>query len=111
MPQVSPDAALVTGLNHAGFMLYSGMNVLVGFLFKLGKVKEVPAAQRNPEQQTVTTSDMRGDRRTLVADSFIPATMALIYLCIVLYFKTIGGYKTVHIKPEEIAGGVEAPVR
>jgi MFS family permease len=78
---------------------------------KLGKVKEVPAAQRNPEQQTVTTSDMRGDRRTLVADSFIPATMALIYLCIVLYFKTIGGYKTVHIKPEEIAGGVEAPVR
>ncbi len=38
MPQVSPDAALVTRLNHAGFTLYSGMNVIVAFLFKLGIV-------------------------------------------------------------------------
>jgi len=41
-----------------------------------------------------------GDRKTLRADSFIPATMALIYLCILFYFKSIGGYKAVKITPE-----------
>ena len=38
-----------------------------------------------------------GDRKTLVADSFLPATMAAIYLALLLYFKAIGGYKPVHI--------------
>jgi len=46
-----------------------------------------------------------------VADSAIPATMAVIYLCLLVYFKMIGGYKTVHIHEEKLAGGVEAPVR
>ena len=39
-----------------------------------------------------------GDRETLKADSYIPAVMALVYLLLFLYFKTIGGYKTVHIE-------------
>ncbi|HAB15555.1 MAG TPA: hypothetical protein DCE44_03800 [Verrucomicrobiales bacterium] len=64
---------------------------------KLGAVKEVAAAQRNPAQQTVTTADQNGDRKTLKADSFIPATMAVIYLGMLLYFRAIGGYKPVHI--------------
>ena len=42
---------------------------------------------------------MTGDRRTLVADSFIPALMALIYLALLLYFKALGGYRVVHIVP------------
>ena len=67
----------------------------------------LPAAQK-----TVLTSSINGDRRTLVADSFIPVTMALIYLCLLLYFKFIGGYKVVHIaKPEEMAAGVGATVK
>ena len=50
-----------------------------------------------------------GDRKTLRTDSFIPATMAVIYLLILLYFKAIGGYKSVHIaKPEELAAEVSA---
>jgi MFS family permease len=54
-----------------------------------------------PEERTVHESSIKGDRKTLVADSFIPATMAVIYLLILLYFKAIGGYKTVHIVPVE----------
>ena len=50
-----------------------------------------------PDQKTVLVSDMTGDRKTLVADSFLPATMAAIYLGLLLYFKAIGGYKPVHI--------------
>jgi MFS family permease len=45
----------------------------------------------------ILKSDIMGSRRTLRADSFIPAMMAIIYLGILLYFKTIGGYKPVTI--------------
>jgi cellulose synthase/poly-beta-1,6-N-acetylglucosamine synthase-like glycosyltransferase/peptidoglycan/xylan/chitin deacetylase (PgdA/CDA1 family)/spore germination protein YaaH len=38
MPRVRSEDALVARLNHAGFMLYSGMNSLIDFLFKLGLV-------------------------------------------------------------------------
>lgn len=42
-------------------------------------------------------ASIEGDRRMLRADAFIPATMAVIYLLMLLYFKSIGGYKVVHI--------------
>jgi hypothetical protein len=38
-----------------------------------------------------------GDRETLKADAYIPAVMALIYLVLFFYFRSIGGYKPVHI--------------
>jgi MFS family permease len=53
-----------------------------------------------PEERTVHESSTQGDRKTLKADSFIPATMAVIYLLIFLYFKSIGGYKPMHIVSE-----------
>jgi MFS family permease len=55
------------------------------------------AAARTPEQQTVADASIQGDRATLVADSWIPATMAIVYLVLFFYFKAIGGYKTVRI--------------
>ncbi|HEU0008767.1 MAG TPA: MFS transporter [Verrucomicrobiae bacterium] len=61
-----------------------------------------------PEERTVHESSIKGDRRTLVADSFIPATMAVFYLVILVYFKSIGGYKTVHIVPVEVQQAAEA---
>jgi MFS family permease len=63
---------------------------------KLAEAKE--AKEATPQQKTVVTADQAGDRRTLKADSFIPLTMACIYLLILLYFKSIGGYKTVHLE-------------
>jgi MFS family permease len=56
------------------------------------------AAIRTPDQQIVAAASIMGDRETLKADSYIPAVMALVYLLLFLYFKTIGGYKTVHIE-------------
>lgn len=55
------------------------------------------AASLTPAQQTVVDADIQGNRRTLKADSFIPAGMALIYLFLILYFKSIGGYRPVQI--------------
>lgn len=65
---------------------------------KLSEAKTaVSAGTGTSEQQTVVAADIRGDRRTLVADAIIPAILAVIYLGLLLYFKAIGGYKPVHI--------------
>jgi MFS family permease len=55
------------------------------------------AVPKTPDQQLVADASIIGDRETLKADAFIPSVMAIIYLLLLLYFKAIGGYKTVHI--------------
>jgi MFS family permease len=65
---------------------------------KLGEAQKVEADKRTPEQKAAADASILGDRKTLKADSAVPATMAAIYLLLVLYFKARGGYKTVHIE-------------
>ena len=48
-------------------------------------------------------ASIQGDRETLKADAVIPATMALIYLGLLIYFRSIGGYKAVHLEWKEAA--------
>jgi len=67
----------------------------------LGEARD--AKERTDKQKKVVAADQAGDRYTLKADSFIPAGMAAIYLIILLYFKSIGGYKAVHIDDGEPA--------
>ncbi len=55
----------------------------------------------NPNETALHEATINGSRTTLRADSFIPATMAIIYLLILLYFKGIGGYKVVHIDEQK----------
>ena len=52
-------------------------------------------------QQKVQEASITGDRRTLKADSIIPLTMAVIYLVLMLYFKSKGGYKPLTIEEQE----------
>jgi hypothetical protein len=78
------------------FLFLKGVNGLDGT--KLSEAQT--AASKTPEQQAVVDASIAGDRKTLKADSFIPAAMAAIYLLLLLYFKGIGGYKAV-----QIAGG------
>lgn len=67
-----------------------------------------PFAALTPDQRNIAVSSEKADRRTLVIDSLIPVAMAVIYLLLLLYFKTIGGYKPVHIA-EDLTGGVKGP--
>ena len=60
------------------------------------------AVPKTPEQQMVADASILGDRQTLVADAFIPVVMAVVYLSLLLYFKTLGGYK-----PLSIGGATE----
>jgi MFS family permease len=56
------------------------------------------AVAKTPEQQMVADASIVGDRQTLKADAIIPAVMAFIYLLLLVYFKTVGGYKPVSIE-------------
>jgi hypothetical protein len=58
-----------------------------------------------PSERAVLESSIAGDRKTLVADSFIPGAMAVIYLGLLAYFAAIGGYKPVHIGEVNKTGG------
>ena len=77
------------------FLFFSEVQGLDGTKFAAA----LAAKERTPEQKAVVDSSIAGDRKTLKADSLIPAIMAAIYLAILLYFKAIGGYKPVHIVP------------
>jgi len=57
--------------------------------------KQVPLTA---EEKLVSESSITGDRNTLKADAFIPAAMALVYLGLILYFMSIGGYKAALIE-------------
>jgi len=99
--------------NPSRFLFFDPKHGLDGA--KLGAVQQKLVAQRTeleksgnkdpkaalatltPEEKAVLDSSIAGDRKTLRADSFIPAVMAVIYLLILLYFKAIGGYKALHI--------------
>ena len=65
--------------------------------------KKAALAALTPEERLAHSASIQGDRKTLVADSFIPAIMAVIYLLMMVYFRSIGGYKPVAI--EEGGGG------
>ena len=51
----------------------------------------------SPTRKTLAEASITGDRKTLKADSFIPATMAVIFLLLLIYFKSIGGYRPLKI--------------
>ncbi|MEI6872502.1 MAG: hypothetical protein WCL08_09495, partial [Verrucomicrobiota bacterium] len=53
------------------------------------------------DQKTIVKANQTGDRATLKADSFIPMTMAAIYLALLIYFKAIGGYRAVKLEEVE----------
>ena len=68
------------------------------------------AKEKTPDQKILADASIVGDRKTLKADAYIPAAMAVIYLLMLLYFKFIGGYKPLQITPEQSTGGVPGPV-
>jgi len=72
---------------------------------KVGEILKKPKESRSEGETKVIEASIAGDRKTLVADSAIPATMAVIYLCLLLYFKAIGGYKP--LKIEDVHSGTD----
>jgi hypothetical protein len=64
---------------------------------------EVALNRLTPEERAVHEASIAGDRQTLVADAAIPTAMALIYLGLLVYFRSIGGYRPVAIEETRAA--------
>ncbi|MCH8216672.1 MAG: MFS transporter, partial [Planctomycetes bacterium] len=61
------------------------------------------------QETAIHQASIQGDRKTLKVDSVIPLTMAVVYLLLLLYFKSTGGYKPVSIEAVEESGGEAKP--
>ena len=66
--------------------------------------KIVPTRAATDDEKKILAASIDGDRRLLRTDALIPATMAGIYLLLLLYFKGIGGYKVLTIGNERKNG-------
>jgi hypothetical protein len=64
---------------------------------KVGAIRGKAAEARTPEETQVHDADLYGGRTALKVTAAVPATMAVLYLLLILYFKAKGGYKQVHI--------------
>jgi hypothetical protein len=75
------------------FLFLAPVNAIDGK--KLAEAKEAKTPTK--DQKDIVAADQTGDRKTLTADSYIPLTMAVIFTIILIYFKSIGGYKVVRL--------------
>jgi len=53
------------------------------------------------DQKAMVEASIAGSRKTLRTDAILPSAMAVIYLLLLLYFKSVGGYKAVQIGGDE----------
>ncbi|MCA9258905.1 MAG: MFS transporter [Planctomycetales bacterium] len=62
------------------------------------------------DRAPVSAASLQGGRSALKATAFVPATMALLYLGLIMYFKATGGYRAIHVDEEALTGGIEGPM-
>lgn len=71
--------------------------------------KEIIAAKGDPAtalatldaaDQKIISASIRGDRKTLSSDSILPMIMGVIYLGLLIYFKSIGGYRALSVEDD-----------
>jgi hypothetical protein len=76
----------------SAFLFLSEVTAIDGKKLEEAKtaVKEEKATD---DQKVIVKANQTGDRATLKADSFIPMSMAAIYLLLMFYFKAVGGYR------------------
>lgn len=68
-------------------------------------------AEAAADKPVVDAAGLYGGRMALKLTSIIPAVMALFYLGLLIYFRSIGGYRALTITGEQASGGIEGPVR
>ena len=85
---------------ESSFMFFKPITGLDGA--KKGVVLDTPEEKLTPAQKAekplIVEANLFGGRKALQITSFVPATMAALYLLLLLYFKAKGGYKAVHIE-------------
>jgi len=64
---------------------------------KVAAVRAKAAPERDEKERLVHEADLLGGRMALKVTAAVPATMALLYLVLILYFKAKGGHKPVQL--------------
>ena len=62
------------------------------------------------DEAPVKAATLHGSRMALKLTAIVPAIMAVCYIILILYFKSIGGYKPVYLDGEKMTGGVQGPM-
>ena len=91
LKEASPAAfERVVSSDKNSFLMFPTISGLDGA--KVAEVKE-----DDPEFGIVKEAGLYGGRMALKVTAMIPATMALCYLMMIIYFRAIGGYKAVEL--------------
>ena len=59
-------------------------------------------AQQKLDKPLLVEANLYGGRMALKLTSVIPATLAVLYLLLILYFKAKGGYRAIHVEEETL---------
>ncbi len=65
-------------------------------------------ATAEADKPLVQTAGIDGGKSALKLTAAVPAVMAVLYLLLIVYFRSIGGYKPVHIEVPESLGTAES---
>lgn len=65
---------------------------------KMEAAKHAKPEERTADQKAMVESEIAGSRKLLKFDALLPVGMAAIYLLLLLYFKSTGGYRVVKIE-------------
>ncbi|MEY5027056.1 MAG: hypothetical protein RLZZ244_2584 [Verrucomicrobiota bacterium] len=88
--------------SESKFLIFKSVTAIDGKKLEEAKTA-LKEGKASDDQKLIVDSNQAGDRATLKADSYIPMTMAVIYLLLMVYFKSIGGYRPVSISEQEAA--------
>jgi hypothetical protein len=64
---------------------------------KLNQWWQASQATASQDDQPVKQAGLEGGRMALKITAIVPAIMAVLYTLVLLYFKSIGGYKAIHV--------------
>lgn len=68
---------------------------------KLEEAKHVAKDKRTPEETAMVEGEIAGSRKTLRSDALLPVGMGVIYLLLLIYFKSIGGYRPLTLAEDQ----------
>jgi len=101
LAESAPQVYAVTqAAEPSGWLFFDPVAAIDGRALAEAKGVDIPT----DDQLALIESDLIGDRHTLKVDAYIPATLAVIYLGFVVYYRSRGGYRRLTIE-EEAAGG------
>lgn len=58
-------------------------------------------AQQKIDKPLLVEANLYGGRMALKYTAYIPATLAVLYLLLILYFRATGGYRAIHVEEEK----------